>query len=329
MCLPSFRMSGMAVAPASRVYHETTLRKPQMSRHPAENLPLAVTPPHRLLQPHRRSPGVSPDALTETAMHLPLTETDALFYHHHAPARDGAPTFVFVNALTGSTDAWEAAVAPALRAHGFGTLSWNFRGQTDSPFDPALALTDKVIVADLERLLAEVAPARPILVGLSIGGLHAARAVLNGARAEGLVLLNTLREIGPRIDWVNRAMARIVEHGGVSLFLDALFPLLVNQDFAAQARPDSSRAVTRRFRPNTRDPVPAQKPFVRRPASRSPRLAARCDGPGSDRRSPSAARAVPRSDRPRAGSPARSGPPWPRRGCPRPAHEPCRGRYRR
>jgi pimeloyl-ACP methyl ester carboxylesterase len=33
-------------------------------------------------------------------------------------------------------------------------------------------------------------------------------------------------------------MARIVEHGGVSLFLDALFPLLVNPDFAAQARPN-------------------------------------------------------------------------------------------
>jgi pimeloyl-ACP methyl ester carboxylesterase len=193
---------------------------------------------HRLLRPSRRSPSVPADALTETAMHLPLTETDALFYLHHAPARDGAPTFVFVNALTGNTDAWEAAVAPALRAQGFGTLSYNFRGQTDSPFDPALALTDGVIIADLERLLAEVAPARPILVGLSIGGLYAARAVLNGARAEGLVLLNTLREIGPRIDWVNTAMAQIVEHGGVSLFLDALFPLLVNGDFAAQARPN-------------------------------------------------------------------------------------------
>ncbi|MET4127300.1 alpha/beta hydrolase [Roseovarius sp. MBR-6] len=169
-------------------------------------------------------------------MHLPLTETDALFYLHHGPSRDGAATFVFVNALTGSTDAWEAAVAPALRAQGFGTLSYNFRGQADSPFDPALALTERVIVADLERLLAEVSPARPILVGLSIGGLYAARAVLNGAQVQGLVLLNTLREIGPRIDWVNTAMAQIVEHGGVSLFLDALFPLLVNGDFAAKAR---------------------------------------------------------------------------------------------
>lgn len=169
-------------------------------------------------------------------MHLVLGDRDGLFYLHHAPTRPGAPTFVFVNALTGSTDAWEAAVAPALRAQGFGTLSYNFRGQTGSPFDPALELTDRVIVADLERLLAHLAPARPILVGLSIGGLYAARAVLAGARAEGLVLLNTLREIGPRIDWINAAMARIVAHGGVSLFLDALFPLLVNGDFAARAR---------------------------------------------------------------------------------------------
>jgi len=169
-------------------------------------------------------------------MQLPLGETDALYYQHHRPARAGAPTFVFVNALTGSTEAWEAATAPALREQGFGTLSYNFRGQADSPFCPGLELSDKVIIADLERLLAEVAPAHPILVGLSIGGLYAARAVLNGTRAEGLVLLNTLREIGPRIDWVNTAMPQIVAHGGVPLFLDALFPLLVNQDFAAQAR---------------------------------------------------------------------------------------------
>ena len=169
-------------------------------------------------------------------MLLHLSASDAIFHLHNAPAREGAPTFVFVNALTGSTEAWEAAVAPALRAQGFGTLSWNFRGQADSPFDPALELTDAVITDDLARLMAELRPARPILVGLSIGGLYAARSVLNGVQAEGLVLLNTLREIGPRIDWVNHAMARIVSHGGVGLFLDALFPLLVNGDFAAQAR---------------------------------------------------------------------------------------------
>ncbi len=51
------------------------------------------------------------------------------------------------------------------------------------------------------------------------------------------MLLNTLREIGPRIAWINEAMPKLVAAGGVRLFLDAIFPLLVNQDFAATARP--------------------------------------------------------------------------------------------
>lgn len=171
-------------------------------------------------------------------MLLPITADSGLFYLHTRPARDLAPTFVFVNALTGSTDAWEAVVAPALREQGFGTLSWNFRGQSGSPFAPDTDLTDALIVEDLRRLLAGLKPSRPVLVGLSIGGLYAARAVLAGAEAAGLVLLNTLREIGPRIAWINDALPALVAHGGVGLFLDALFPLLVNQEFAAKARPD-------------------------------------------------------------------------------------------
>ncbi|PIP95973.1 MAG: hypothetical protein COW75_11585 [Rhodobacterales bacterium CG18_big_fil_WC_8_21_14_2_50_71_9] len=170
------------------------------------------------------------------AVLLTIDAHSALYHLHTPPSRAGAATFVFVNALTGSTDAWEAAVAPALRAEGFGTLSWNFRGQTGSPFAPDAQLTDALIAADLRRLLDAAQPERAILVGLSIGGVYAARAVLDGAQAAGLVLLNTLREIGPRIAWINDAMPALVGHGGVGLFLDALFPLLVNAEFAAQAR---------------------------------------------------------------------------------------------
>lgn len=159
-----------------------------------------------------------------------------LRYEHAAPGRVGAATFVFVNALTGSTDAWEAVVAPVLRDQGFGTLSWNLRGQTGSPFAPDAALTDRLIAEDLRRLLDALRPQRPILVGLSIGGVYAARAALAGAPAEGLVLLNTLREIGPRIAWINDAMPALVGHGGVGLFMDALLPLLVNADYAAAMR---------------------------------------------------------------------------------------------
>lgn len=167
---------------------------------------------------------------------LELSPGNALYFEHSAPSRDGAPTFVFVNALTGNTQAWEAVVAPTLRAAGFGTLSYNFRGQDGSPFTPETALTPELIVDDLCALIDGVAPVRPVLCGLSIGGLFGAQAVLKGVQAEGLVLLNTLRVIGPRIGWVNDALPHLVSRGGVRLFLDAFFPLLVNQEFAAKNR---------------------------------------------------------------------------------------------
>jgi len=155
---------------------------------------------------------------------LVLDDANTLAYVAAPPERAGAPSFVFVNALTGDTGAWEAAVAPALRQAGFGTISYNLRGQEGSRFAPDLALTDAVIVADLRRLID--------------GGPYAAKAVLAGQAAAGLVLLNTLRVIGPRIAWVNDAMTKLVAHGGVGLFLDALFPLLVNEEKVAQARPN-------------------------------------------------------------------------------------------
>lgn len=167
---------------------------------------------------------------------LSISGDNAIYYLYSAPTAENLPTFVFVNALTGDTGTWESVVAPALREQGFGTLSYDFRGQTGSTFTTDTELTPTLIVADLIRLLNEVAPQKPILVGLSIGGIFAAHAVLKGAQVEGLVLLNTLREIGPRIAWVNDAMPKLVSVGGIPLFLDAIFPLLVNQEFAGAAR---------------------------------------------------------------------------------------------
>ena len=98
--------------------------------------------------------------------HLTLSPGNALYHEYTAPARDGAVTYVFVNALTGNTGAWESVIAPNLREQGFGTLSYNFRGQDDSPFETGTALTPDLIVDDLCALLREVAPVRPVLVGL-------------------------------------------------------------------------------------------------------------------------------------------------------------------
>lgn len=165
-----------------------------------------------------------------------LGKSNSLFYLHSPGSRKGAPTFVFVNALTGNTDHWEAVVAPALRAEGFGTLSYNFRGQDRSEFSPETELTNALIVDDLIHLVRTLNPAQPILTGLSIGGLYAAQARARGAPAAGLVLLNTLREINPRIAWINDALPHYVATGGAALFMGLMMPLLSNPEFAASVR---------------------------------------------------------------------------------------------
>ena len=169
---------------------------------------------------------------------LLIDSGNSIFFLHSPPTRDGAPTFVFINALTGSTDHWEAIVAPELRSRGFGTLSYNFRGQDKSPFSKGLELTNELIVDDLIRVLDEVAPKTPLLTGLSIGGLYAAQAFARGAGARGIVFLNTLREINPRIAWINDALPHYVAMGGAPLFMGLMMPLLTNPEFAASVRPN-------------------------------------------------------------------------------------------
>ena len=169
---------------------------------------------------------------------LLIDSGNSIYYLHTPPTRNGAPTFVFVNALTGSTDHWEAMVAPELRNRGFGTLSYNFRGQDKSAFSPKLELTNELIVGDLVHILNEVKPSSPILTGLSIGGLYASQAFARGAPARGIVLLNTLRKINPRIAWINDALPHYVATGGASLFMGLMMPLLTNPEFAVKVRPN-------------------------------------------------------------------------------------------
>ena len=64
---------------------------------------------------------------------------------------------------------WEGYIGKTLRAHGFGTLSYNFRGQVETRFDPLKELSPNLIVNDLIKLLQATTPKRPVLVGLSIG----------------------------------------------------------------------------------------------------------------------------------------------------------------
>ncbi len=165
-----------------------------------------------------------------------LGPQDQLYYEHFEPKDPKGYTCVFFNALTGDTTSWEAVIGPMLREKGNGTLAFNFRGQTDSPFSPDLELNANMIIKDAIGLLAEVKPVRPIFVGLSIGGLFAARAWLEGARAVGLVLINTLRQDGPRLKWLGDALVRAVEVGGLDLFKDLFMPLLASEEWQSANR---------------------------------------------------------------------------------------------
>jgi len=161
---------------------------------------------------------------------LALGPDEGLWYEYEPPV-DGRPTVVYINALTGHLDAWAGVVESGCRQVGLGSLCYNLRGQDQSPVAPERSLDQQLIVADLVRLITELAPPRPILCGLSIGGLFAAQAILAGLPAEGLVLLNTLREIGPRLHWVNRALARVIGLGGTRLLGDLYLPLLTGESF--------------------------------------------------------------------------------------------------
>ena len=152
--------------------------------------------------------------------------TTHLHFEYDPPKRGGI-CFVFVNALTGSTAAWQAEIGPALRAQGFGTLAYDFRGQDQSPPAAKDILDENLIVDDLIALIDYIAPPRLILAGHSIGGLFAAKAILKGASADGLVLINTLRKPGLALDWANEAIIRAAALGGSQLVMDMFLPMLV------------------------------------------------------------------------------------------------------
>ncbi|MBT8363737.1 MAG: hypothetical protein KJP23_03465, partial [Deltaproteobacteria bacterium] len=56
---------------------------------------------------------------------LQIGPQDGLYYEHLLPADTARATFVFFNALTGDTAAWETVICPILRDAGYGTLTYN------------------------------------------------------------------------------------------------------------------------------------------------------------------------------------------------------------
>jgi 3-oxoadipate enol-lactonase len=157
--------------------------------------------------------------------YLEIDDGNALFYEHHAPS-DRHETFVFCNSMGLSTRFWRDNITPNLRNQGFGTLAFDYRGQGESRYDASATLEPTEIIGDIGRLLSEVNPARPILVGISIGGQYAAQAILSGAPAVGLVMSGSLRKAGPHTEWIIELENRLIELGGLRLAEEALSPVI-------------------------------------------------------------------------------------------------------
>ncbi len=168
---------------------------------------------------------------------MALSPHNGLSYKYIAPNSADGFTFVCFNSLTGDRTMWETGIGAKFINQGHGLLTWNMRGQANSPFSNGEIHEDN-IVADAIRLLKKVEPQNPVFIGLSVGGLYAAKVHLGKESYPclGLVLINTLRKINSRLSWINKSLVRLVETGGLDLLRDVYSPLLFGEKWQAQNR---------------------------------------------------------------------------------------------
>ena len=167
-----------------------------------------------------------------------IDDKNELYYEHILP-KDGGCTFVFVNALTGNTNAWNGIIGDKITEDGNGFLTYNFRGQDNSKFDDELNLDTDLIVSDLCILIERLKINNIILVGLSIGGLYASFALEKGIKSQGLVLINTLRKNNLRLKWINETMVNVARYGGTALLMDMNMPVIASPNFLKKMKPNA------------------------------------------------------------------------------------------
>ena len=168
---------------------------------------------------------------------MALSPHNGLSYKYQVPNSVDGFTFVCFNSLTGDKSMWETGIGTRFIKQGQGLLTWNMRGQANSPFSNGEIHEDN-IVDDAIRLLKKVKPQNPVFIGLSIGGLYAAKAHLSKESYPclGLILINTLRKIGSRLSWINKSLVRLTEIGGLDLLRDVYSPLLFGEKWLKQNR---------------------------------------------------------------------------------------------
>ena len=177
---------------------------------------------------------------------LEIDKKNSLYFEYEE-GKKNTYTYVFVNALTGNTSAWNGVISKRVRDAGHGYLTYNFRGQINSSFDESINLNSEIIISDLLKLINHLNLKNIILCGLSIGGLYAAIASLEKIDVKGLVLINTLRKPSSRLDWINRAMVNAAKLGGSALIMDMGMPIIASPKFLNKVK--SNALVFENYKP--------------------------------------------------------------------------------
>ena len=96
---------------------------------------------------------------------LDIDQKNSLYYEIEE-GKKNTYTYVFVNALTGNTSAWNGVIGKRVRDAGHGYLTYNFPGQINSSFDERINLTTEIIISDLLKLIDHLNLKNIILCGL-------------------------------------------------------------------------------------------------------------------------------------------------------------------
>ena len=83
---------------------------------------------------------------------LDIDKKNSLYFEYEE-GKQNSYTYVFVNALTGNTSAWNGVIGKRVRDAGYGYLTYNFRGQINSSFDESINLISEIIISDLLKLI--------------------------------------------------------------------------------------------------------------------------------------------------------------------------------
>jgi 3-oxoadipate enol-lactonase/4-carboxymuconolactone decarboxylase len=149
---------------------------------------------------------------------MPLMSVNGatLFVDETGPA--GAPAVVFSNSLGTTVEMWDAQVRAL--AGRFRCIRYDTRGHGRSPATPG-PVSIEMLVDDLASLIDALGLDRPVVVGLSLGGITAqGLAIRHPGKARALVLMATAPHLPPRENWIARADT--VTADGMGAIVDAV-----------------------------------------------------------------------------------------------------------